>query len=662
MQYGPKNNGNNKPDSGGPKPRLPFRVPSWVWPIAWLLILFWLFFRVPSMVNTFTQEPPIEVPYSFLYNQATAGNVAEVTIEADSATGRFNSAVTWPPAGSAEAQAEETRTGTAFTASVPAGDDSLLEALREGGAVITYQPVTTSSILLFLFNFGPIVLLLLFFLWSARRSQGQVGNVFGFGRTQARQYDAERPQITFTDVAGQDAAKAELVEIVDFLRDPDKYVALGARIPRGVLLVGPPGTGKTLIARAVAGEAKVAFFSLAASEFVEMFVGVGASRVRDLFKRAKENAPSIIFIDEIDAVGRRRGAGLGGGHDEREQTLNQMLSEMDGFDQSETVIVMAATNRADVLDPALLRPGRFDRQVTMSLPDRNGRADILKIHTRGKPLADDVDLVEMARATIGFSGADLANLANEAALNAARSGRKRINMASFFEAFERIVLGLKSPPLANEHERKVVAYHEAGHALVAALSPDADPVFKVTIVPRGQALGITAQLPDDDRRNYSRSYLEARMLVLLGGRAAEEIALGEITTGASNDLQRVTELARRMVKQFGMSEVIGPLNFGDEETQPFLGYSLSQERHYSEDTAAIIDTEIKRLVEDAYKHALHMLGNNRDKLDMLAQELLTNEVVDRQRVLEIAGVGLSTADEVAVVATDGDITDEQAGA
>jgi cell division protease FtsH len=338
-----------------------------------------------------------------------------------------------------------------------------------------------------------------------------------------------------------------------------------------------------------------------------------------------------------------------------------MLSEMDGFDQSETVIVMAATNRADVLDPALLRPGRFDRQVTMSLPDRNGRADILKIHTRGKPLADDVDLVEMARATIGFSGADLANLANEAALNAARSGRKRINMASFFEAFERIVLGLKSPPLANEHERKVVAYHEAGHALVAALSPDADPVFKVTIVPRGQALGITAQLPDDDRRNYSRSYLEARMLVLLGGRAAEEIALGEITTGASNDLQRVTELARRMVKQFGMSEVIGPLNFGDEETQPFLGYSLSQERHYSEDTAAIIDTEIKRLVEDAYKHALHMLGNNRDKLDMLAQELLTNEVVDRQRVLEIAGVGLSTADEVAVVATDGDITDEQAG-
>ena len=646
MQYGPKNTGNQKPDSDGPNPRFPFRVPGWVWPVAWVLILFWLFFRVPSMVNTFTQEPPVEVPYSVLYEQAVAGNVAEVVLESNSATGRFNAPVTWPLTESANASS---RTASAFTASVPAGDESLLEALREGGAVVTYQPVSTSPILLFLLNFGPILLLLGFFLWTARRSQGQMGNVFGFGRTQARQYDAERPQVTFTDVAGQDAAKTELVEIVDFLKEPDKYVALGARIPRGVLLVGPPGTGKTLMARAVAGEAHVAFFSLAASEFVEMFVGVGASRVRDLFKRAKENAPSIIFIDEIDAVGRRRGAGLGGGHDEREQTLNQMLSEMDGFDQTETVIVMAATNRADVLDPALLRPGRFDRQVTMSLPDRNGRADILKIHTRGKPLADNVDLMEMARATIGFSGADLANLANEAALNAARGGRKRITMDDFSDAFERIVLGIKSPPLANEYERKVVAYHEAGHALVAALTPQADPVFKVTIVPRGQALGITAQLPDDDRRNYSRSYLEARMLVLLGGRAAEEVALGEITTGASNDLQRVTELARRMVKQFGMSEVIGPLNFGDEEVQPFLGYSLTQDRPYSEGTAAIIDAEVKRLVEDAYKQTTHLLRENRDKLDTLAQELLATEVVERQRVLEIAGVEQDKAGDIVVV-------------
>jgi len=653
MQYGPKNTGNKPPGSGPPQPP-PFRIPGWIWPIAWVLILFWLFFRVPSMVNTFTQEPPIEVPYSFLYRQAAAGNVAEITLEANSATGRFRAPVTWPLTEPASGQAAQPRTSSAFTASVPAGDEALLEALRENNAIISYQPTSTSPILLFLLNFGPILLLLGFFLWTARRTQGQMGNVFGFGRSQARQYDAERPQVTFADVAGQDAAKAELVEIVDFLKEPDKYVALGARIPRGVLLVGPPGTGKTLMARAVAGEAHVAFFSLAASEFVEMFVGVGASRVRDLFKRAKENAPSIIFIDEIDAVGRRRGAGLGGGHDEREQTLNQMLSEMDGFDQSETVIVMAATNRADVLDPALLRPGRFDRQVTVSLPDRNGRLAILKIHTRGKPLADDVDLEEIARATIGFSGADLANLANEAALNAARGGRKRITMDDFSEAFERIVLGIKSPPLANEHERRVVAYHEAGHALVAALTPQADPVFKVTIVPRGQALGITAQLPDDDRRNYSRSYLEARMLVLLGGRAAEEVALGEITTGASNDLQRVTELARRMVKQFGMSEVIGPLNFGDEEVQPFLGYALTQERPYSEGTAAIIDAEVKRLVEDAYKQTVHLLKENRDKLDTLAQELLAKEVVERQRVLEIAGVEQDAGDMVVAAESEQD--------
>ncbi|CAG0965878.1 hypothetical protein ANRL2_01252, partial [Anaerolineae bacterium] len=409
-----------------------------------------------------------------------------------------------------------------------------------------------------------------------RRSQRQMGGVFGFGRSQAREYNAERPKVTFADVAGQDAAKRELVEIVDFLKEPDKYIALGARIPRGVLLVGPPGTGKTLLARAVAGEANVAFFSIAASEFVEMFVGVGASRVRDLFNRAKAAAPSIVFIDEIDAVGRQRGAGLGGGNDEREQTLNQMLAEMDGFDQNESVIVMAATNRPDVLDPALLRPGRFDRQVTVALPDRTGREDILRIHVRGKPLADDVDLHALSRSTIGFSGADLANLANEAALTAARRNTKRITQNDFLEAFDRIVLGTQAPPLSNEEERRVVAYHEAGHALVAALTPNADPVLKVTIVPRGQALGVTAILPEDDRRNYSKPYLMAQMHMMLGGRAAEEVAIGEITTGASNDLQRVTSMARRMVSQFGMSEVLGPVNFGEDERQPFLGYSLSQ--------------------------------------------------------------------------------------
>jgi cell division protease FtsH len=461
--------------------------------------------------------------------------------------------------------------------------------------------------------------------------------IFGFGRTRAREYNQERPAITFEDVAGQDAAKGELVEIVDFLKEPDKYIALGARIPRGVLLVGPPGTGKTLLARAVAGEAHVAFFSIAASEFVEMFVGVGASRVRDLFDKAKTAAPSIVFVDEIDAVGRRRGAGLGGGHDEREQTLNQMLAELDGFDQNESVIVMAATNRPDVLDPALLRPGRFDRQVTVGLPDKAGRFSTLKVHTRGKPVAEDVDLDALAKTTIGFSGADLANLANEAALTAARKNHKRIAMRDFTDAFDRILLGTERPPLSNPNERRVVAYHEAGHALVAALTPEADPVMKVTIIPRGQALGVTAYLPEDDRRNYSRNYLMAQILVALGGRAAEEVAIGEITTGAENDLRRVTDLARRMVAQFGMSDEIGPLNFGENDTQPFLGYSLTQGRPYSEETAAKIDVEVKRIVEEAYQQAVTLLKGNVSKLDALAQELLTNEVVDRERVMELLG-------------------------
>jgi cell division protease FtsH len=548
--------------------------------------------------------------------------------------------VTWPAPDSPEAkQGVAPRTSDQFTTTLlPVSDPQLPETLRQHNVTIVSQISDPSPILVFLINFGPVLLLVGFIVWTARRQQGQMGNVFGFGRTQAREYTVERPKVTFADVAGQDSAKAELVEIVDFLKEPDKYIALGARIPRGVLLIGPPGTGKTLMARAVAGEANVAFFSIAASEFVEMFVGVGASRVRDLFKRAKDAAPSIVFIDEIDAVGRQRGAGLGGGNDEREQTLNQMLAEMDGFDQTESVIVMAATNRPDVLDPALLRPGRFDRQVTVGLPDRNGRLNVLKIHTRGKPLADDVSLEALSRATIGFSGADLSNLANEAALTAARRNAKKITQRDFLEAFDRIVLGTESPPLSNEEERRVVAYHEAGHAIVGVLTPGADPVLKVTIVPRGQALGVTASLPDDDRRNYSRKYLMARMLVLLGGRAAEEVAIGEITTGASNDLRRVTDMAHRMVAEFGMSENIGPLNFGDNERQPFLGYSLSQGRNYSEETAARIDDEVRRIVDDTYKKTVQLLRDNRSKLDELAKELLENEVVDGQRVMEIAGV------------------------
>ena len=640
MQFPP--NQKQTPPPGGQEPQQnpppPPRIPSWSWLLLLAIMLIWSLTRVPEMLGSVSSDGPIEIPYSVFYEQVTAGNVSEVVLQDDSARGNFRATVTWPPSGSPLLdQGMAQRTSNSFeTTLLPISDPDLAQVLRDNNVTVIGEPVQVNSLLLFLLNWGPLLLLFGFLLWTSRRSARQMGGVFGFGKTQAREYNAEKPQVTFADVAGQDTAKAELVEIVDFLKEPDKYIALGARIPRGVLLVGPPGTGKTLLARAVAGEANVAFFSIAASEFVEMFVGVGASRVRDLFNKAKAAAPAIVFIDEIDAVGRQRGAGLGGGNDEREQTLNQMLAEMDGFDQNESVIVMAATNRPDVLDPALLRPGRFDRQVTVALPDRRGRLDILKVHVRGKPLAENVELESLAKTTIGFSGADLANLANEAALTAARGGRKKISMSDFMDAFDRIVLGTQSPPLSNEHERKVVAYHEAGHALVAALTPGADPVFKVTIVPRGQALGVTAMQPEDDRRNYSRDYLMAQMLVTLGGRAAEEVAIGEITTGASDDLRRVTGLARRMVSQFGMSDAIGPLNFGEDERQPFLGYSLSQGRTYSEETAAKIDAEVRRMVEAAHEKTLALLRANQDKLEMLAQELLNNEIVDRARVMAIA--------------------------
>ncbi len=490
----------------------------------------------------------------------------------------------------------------------------------------------------------------IFFVYSLNRArqQQQSGGPFGFGKSAARLYNEERPKITFADVAGEDAAKSELAEMVDFLREPDKYLRLGARIPRGVLLIGPPGTGKTLLARAVAGEANVPFFSLSASEFVEMFVGVGASRVRDLFTRAKAVAPCIVFIDEIDAVGRQRGTGMGGGNDEREQTLNQLLVEMDGFDIKETVIVMAATNRPDVLDPALLRPGRFDRQVTVGLPDRVGREGILKIHTRQIPLDQDVNLPRVAGATIGFSGADLENLANEAALTAARNNRSQVTMRDFEVSLDRILLGSERPALVDEKERRVVAYHEAGHALVALLTPGSDPVLKVSIVPRGRSLGVTQFQPTDDRRNYPREALHAQLLVGLGGRSAEEVALGEITTGAEDDLRRVTRLAHHMVAQWGMSDKLGPLNFGDSETQPFLGYALSQNREYSDETAAEIDHEVKRFVIEAHDEAVQLLRDHRPQLDRLAHELLEKEIVDQTfvlSILELKGEPVSPASE-----------------
>ncbi len=640
MQFPNDNSPDHKPPPQQPEWR------KWLWPGLLILFVVWTLLASPTMFGGLsTQET--EISYSTFLREIQRGNIESVEFDGETtARGVFRSAPI-------------TNTGRAttnrFVTQIPALENSdLLRLLDEQN--IPYRDNTrgTSPLFWILLNFGPLLLIIGFFIWSARRAQGQMTNIFGFGRANAREYNAEMPRVTFNDVAGQDAAKNELKEIVDYLKDPDKYIALGARVPKGVLLVGPPGTGKTLMARAVAGEANVAFFSIAASEFVEMFVGVGASRVRDLFNRAKREAPSIIFIDELDAVGRQRGTGLGGGHDEREQTLNQMLAEMDGFDQNTSVIMIAATNRPDVLDPALLRPGRFDRQVTVDIPDRHGRLSILKIHTRDKPLASDVDLEAIAKATIGFSGADLANLANEAALSAARDNRKSIRQSDFSYAFERIILGTERPPLSNQEERRVVAYHEAGHALVAMLTPGADQVLKVTITPRGQALGITAFLPEDDRRNYSRQYLYAQLKVGLGGRIAEELVIGDITTGASDDLRRVTHLARRMVAQFGMSETIGPLNFGELDQQPFLGYAISQGRTYSEETAAKIDTEVRRIVEDAYQQTKRLLSENLDKLERLADELLQHEIVERDRLLEILELENKPLDSIVSEQADAD--------
>jgi cell division protease FtsH len=618
-----------------PSPREEWR--RWLWPgllAVFLLIVVIVGTGWNSRLNV--DNTAIEVPYSLVRNNA-GQNLKQIDIASDglSAKGEFRTPVVYTKEGETTEQSV-----TRFRTNLPLYTGVVLEdILREQNpqALVKASAPESGSLLVLLFQYVPLLLMVGLLFWLVRRAQGQMTGVFGFGKSQAREYDMERPQVTFVDIAGQDAAKGELIEIVDFLRNPDKYISLGARVPRGVLLVGPPGTGKTLMARAVAGEANCSFYSIAASEFVEMFVGVGASRVRDLFNRAKENAPSIVFIDEIDAVGRQRGAGLGGGNDEREQTLNQMLSELDGFEQTATVIVMAATNRPDVLDPALLRPGRFDRQVTVDLPDRKGRFEILQIHTRGKPVDPSVELENIARATIGFSGADLANLANEAALTAARKNRKKILTEDFSQAFERIILGTERPPLSNQEERRVVAYHEAGHAVVAMLTPGADRVLKVTITPRGQALGITAFMPEDDRRNYSRRYIEATMAVALGGRIAEEIVIHDITTGASNDLRRVTDLARRMVAQFGMSQEIGPLNFGENESQPFLGHSLSQPRSYSEETAARIDVEVRKIIEAIYKRTKEQVVNNKHKLDALAEALLEREVLERDEVLQIMG-------------------------
>jgi len=528
-----------------------------------------------------------------------------------------------------------TDTERKFRVIIPKGsEETIANTLNEKDIIVKVNDDDQNSfVYMLLTSWFPIILFVGFWIFLMRQMQSGGNKALSFGKSRAKLSTNQQKKVTFKDVAGVEEAKEELQEIIEFLKEPQKFQKLGGRIPKGVLLMGPPGTGKTLLARAIAGEASVPFFSISGSDFVEMFVGVGASRVRDLFEQGKKNAPCIIFIDEIDAVGRHRGAGLGGGHDEREQTLNQLLVEMDGFESNEGVILIAATNRPDVLDPALMRPGRFDREVVVTLPDIKGREGILKVHTRRIPFAKDVDISILARGTPGMSGAQLANLVNEAALNAARFDHKSVAMADFEEAKDKVLMGKeRKSMIMSDAEKRNTAYHEAGHALAAHLLPDADPLHKVTIIPRGRALGVTMQLPEEDKYSYTREYMEASLTILLAGRVAEELVLGSCTTGASNDLERVTERARKMVCEWGMSEEIGPLTYGKKEEQIFLGREIAQHQDYSENTAMQIDKEVKKVVMAAYAEATKLLEENRDDLILVAEALLEYETLDGNEV------------------------------
>ncbi len=556
-----------------------------------------------------------EPQYSNFVSKVDSGNVKDVSILLSP--------------NSAELQGEY-RDGSKFRGVTVANTaiPDVTKALQDKGVPFNYREVKEANWVSLLINFSPILLIVGIWIFMMRQMQAGGNKALSFGKSRARLLTAQQKKATFKDVAGIDEAKEELYEIIDFLKDPQKFQKLGGRIPKGVLLVGPPGTGKTLLARAIAGEANVPFFSISGSDFVEMFVGVGASRVRDLFEQGKKNAPCIIFIDEIDAVGRHRGAGLGGGHDEREQTLNALLVEMDGFESNEGVILIAATNRPDVLDPALLRPGRFDRRVVVPRPDVRGREEILRVHTRKVPLSEDVDLSVIARGTPGFSGADMANLVNEAALWAARMNRKFVAMVDFEMSKDKVLMGAeRRSMILSDEEKKNTAYHEAGHALVAAMTPGADPLHKVTIIPRGMALGVTMQLPIDDKHTYTKEFLESQLAVLMGGRAAEEIFLNHITTGAGNDIERATEIARQMVCEWGMS-TLGPLTFGRKEEAIFLGREIAQHRDYSEDTAIKIDVEVRGIVNLGYSKARAILESNKDALDRVAKGLLERESLD----------------------------------
>ncbi len=571
------------------------------------------------------KQEAVEFNYTQFLEHVRANNVSEVTlVEGKRVEGVLRQPVV-----------HETRPIREFFVILPVRDsEQLVAELHDRGVIIRAKEPSQNWWAL-LISLLPWILLIAFWFFLVRQMHAGGSKAFQFGKSKAKLLTGDTPKVTFADVAGADEAKEELKEIIEFLKDPQKFSRLGGRLPKGALLVGPPGTGKTLLAKAVAGEAGRPFFSMSGSDFVEMFVGVGASRVRDLFEQGKAHAPCIIFIDEIDAVGRHRGAGLGGGHDEREQTLNQLLVEMDGFESNEGVILLAATNRPDVLDPALLRPGRFDRQIVVDAPDVKGREGILRVHLRKIPLADDVDVSVLAKGTPGMSGADLANLVNEAALLAARRNKDKVDMSDLEEAKDKVMLGAERKSMVlSEAERRLTAYHEAGHAVVALRTPGLDPVHKVTIVPRGRALGVTASLPEEDRHSYSKDYLMARLDMLFGGRAAEELVFGpdKITTGAGNDIERATAMARRMVTQFGMSDVIGPMAVGDSEQEVFLGRELVQRREVSERTAQLVDQEVKKFLDEAYARAKRILEENRDLLEAIAEALLERETLDREDI------------------------------
>lgn len=577
-------------------------------------LLVWMLVGVTIILlyNLFSIPPKAEreIIFSDFIEKVKASEVEEVTIKENQITGKLTD-------------------GTKFK-TYAANYPDLVKELREKNVKIAAKPPDQNPwYVTFFFSWGPIIFLVLIWIFFMRQMQVGGNKAMSFGKAKAKLVSQKSVKVTFADVAGIEEAKYEVEEIIEFLKDPQKFSKLGGKIPKGVLLVGSPGTGKTLLAKAIAGEAGVPFFSISGSDFVEMFVGVGASRVRDLFDQAKKNAPCIIFIDEIDAVGRHRGAGLGGGHDEREQTLNQLLVEMDGFEGNEGIIILAATNRPDVLDPALLRPGRFDRQIVVPVPDVKGRLEILKVHTRKIPVADNVSLEKIARGTPGFTGADLSNLVNEAALIAARKSKDKVDLSDFEFAKDKVLMGVERKSMViSETEKKNTAYHEAGHALIAKLSPGADPIHKVSIIPRGRALGVTQQLPLGDRYTYTKDYLLNTLRILLGGRAAEEIALNHMTTGAGNDLERATDLARKMVTEWGMSEKLGPLTFGKKDEQIFLGREIARHKDYSDKTSEEIDNEIKRIVTEAYENTKKMLIDNYDLLDKLAKTLLEKETID----------------------------------